>query len=95
MADNLGRSGIAHDFKTRGALEAKLCTVFGAERWSLVANDFTEEAYGQEPSAKLVLYYVTASVGGNNVSTHVGTWAKGKRKGWMFTSAYQLLRTPA
>ncbi len=88
MADNIGRSGIAHDFKRRGELETRLTTMFAAERWELVANDFTEEGYGREAAQPLVLYYVQC----DGVATHVGTWAKAKRKGWIFTSAYQLFK---
>ncbi len=79
---------IAHNYTRRGELETRLTSMFTAARWDLVANDFTEEGYDQDPSSKLVLYYVTA----DGVATHVATWAKGKRRGWIFQSAYDLFK---
>ena len=97
---NIGRT-----FSTKYGLEGQLQTMFANEdRFVLFANDFTEEGFGDEAPQKLCLYYVrvkaNVDVGGPpqkraDIDVHVGTWAKGKRKGWIFTKSYELLRVTA
>ncbi len=79
---------IAHNYTRRGDVEARLTTMFAADHWDIVANDFTEEGRGDDGPAQLVLYYVQR----DHVVTHVGTWHKNKRRGWIFQTAYDLFK---
>jgi hypothetical protein len=96
---------IAKRFTRRGDTEGTLLNMFcGDVRFILFVNDFTEEAYGDDDSdAKLALFYVrvTAEDGDDvpplrkDCDVHVGTWNKTTRKGWIFQTAYDLIKEAA
>ncbi len=85
-------ANVANRYQRRWELEQRLTTMFSAKRFTLFVNDFTEEGYGDEATAKLALFYVRVKGTGQTVDHHVGTWHKGKRSGWIFQSAYKLFK---
>jgi hypothetical protein len=95
---------IAKRFTKRGDMEGTLLNMFHEDdRFILFANDFTEEAYGDDKAAKLVLFYVRVKATDcreapplrKDCDVHVGTWNKTGRKGWIFQTAYDLIQEEA